>query len=58
MDIYSDFLDSECQNSCFFEVHPYESFDVDYVEIILESRGERAELNQGLILNMTKYKTL
>lgn len=42
----------------FFEVYPYESFDVDYVEIILKSRGQRAELNQGLILNMIKSKTL
>lgn len=58
MDIYSDFLDSGCQNLCFFEVYPYESFDVDYVEIILKSRGQRAELNQGLILNMIKCKTL
>lgn len=52
------FLDSGCQNLCFFEVHPYESFDVDYLEIILETRDQRAELNQSLILNMIRYKTL
>lgn len=51
-------LDYVCLNFCFFEVHPHENFDMEYLEIILESRGQRTELNQGFIFNIIRHKTL
>lgn len=53
------FLDPGCQNLRFFEVHAsLREFDVEYFEFILESRSQRVELNQSLILNIIRYKTL